>query len=62
MDTLFEYGLTERSMTAIAFAIITLSLSIWGACRQREARERVASRLPITPLRERLRKAMRDER
>jgi hypothetical protein len=40
MDTLFEYGLTARSMSFIAFGIVSLSLAIWGAHRWREMRER----------------------
>ncbi len=43
MAALYEYGLTPASMTAVALAIVTLSLAMWGAHWWRAARNR---RLP----------------
>ena len=39
MDSLFEYGLTPRSISAIAIGIITLSLAQWSAHRWRSRRD-----------------------
>jgi hypothetical protein len=40
MDTLFDYGLTPRSLAAIAFGISAMALAMWGAYQWRAQRER----------------------
>ena len=40
MDALFEYGLTPRSLSAVAMGVVALALAVWGACRSRARRER----------------------
>lgn len=40
MPTFYDYGLMPRSIAAIAAAVVTLTLAMWGARRWRSARDR----------------------